>query len=65
MVARFGAATPGDEPDASLVMDADVYRHLKRGEIGAQDAFFSGAIRVDGDMEMAIQLALADLAPDL
>ena len=48
-----------ETPDASLRMDAEVYRQLREGELKAQDAFFSGAIEVEGDMQLAISLALA------
>jgi putative sterol carrier protein len=64
LVAHFGAEPMSDAPDASLRMDAEVYRRLSEGELQAQEAFFSGAIEIEGDMQLAVTLALAALAPD-
>ena len=49
---------------ASISLDAATYGELERGELAAQDAFLTGRVEVKGDMQMAIQLALAALAPD-
>jgi len=62
--AHFGSEPMPEVPDASLRMDAEVYRRLKEGELQAQEAFFSGAIEIEGDMQLAVTLALAALAPD-
>jgi hypothetical protein len=64
LMVQLGPGEVMETPDASLVMDAEVYAQLSRGELKAQDAFFSGAIQIDGDMQLAVQLALAALAPD-
>ncbi len=64
LIAHFGSEPMPEVPDASLRMNAEVYRKLKEGELQAQEAFFSGAIEIEGDMQLAITLALAALAPD-
>ncbi len=65
LMLQLGSGEILDTPDASLVMDAEVYAQLRRGELKAQDAFFSGVIQIEGDMQLAVQLALAALAPDI
>lgn len=64
LLLQLGPGEVTQTPDASLVMDASVYAQLKAGELKAQDAFFSGAIQIDGDIQLAVQLALAALTPD-
>ncbi len=63
LLASFGGEADPASPDAALSMSSEVYRQLREGELAAQDAFFNAAIQVDGDMQLAIQLALAALAP--
>ena len=43
---------------------SDVLAQLRSGELDPQDAFMDGRIEIEGDMEMAIGLALAALSPD-
>ena len=45
-------------------MDGEVYQQLRSGEMDPQDAFMSGKIDIVGDMQMAMQLALAVMSPD-
>jgi putative sterol carrier protein len=61
---RFGTVEDSKDPDCSLFMNEDTYRQLRAGEIDAQDAFMKELVRIEGDMELAIQLAFAALAPD-
>jgi hypothetical protein len=65
--ARFGAAAADAAPDAprcTLQMASEVFAAMRRGELGAQQAFLGGQIVVEGDLQLAMQLALAALAPD-
>ena len=67
LVARFGVeagVADRDPPDASIRLRPEVFEALKSGELDAQDAFFDEKIDVDGDMEIAIGMALAALAAD-
>ena len=52
------------EPDASITVDDQAYRELRDGRLDPQSAFLDGQIRVEGDMQLAMQLALAAIAPD-
>jgi len=62
--AHFGGGTPAADPDCDLVIDSEVYTQLRTGEVDPQDAFMSGKIEIGGDMQMAMQLALAMMSPD-
>jgi len=60
----FGPKPPPETPTTSITVERDAYRALRAGELNPQDAFLSGQIQVEGDMQLAMQLALAALAPD-
>lgn len=74
--ACFGAAAaeevlshPSDkneqaEPRAVIRLDDTVYGLLRSGELDPQDAFLDGRIDIEGDLEMAIGLALTAASPD-
>jgi len=70
LLARLGAPLPdGPEdatksPDTSIRVDAEAYRELRSGALQPQDAFLAGKIQVEGDLQLAMQLALAVLSPD-
>jgi hypothetical protein len=64
LFAHFGVETPAPEPRAAIRLDETIYARLRSGELEAQDAFLDGQIEVEGDMEMAIGLALAALSED-
>ncbi len=64
LYASFGIATPEPEPRATIRLDEAIYASLRAGDIDPQDAFMDGRIAIEGDMEMAIGLALAALSPD-
>ena len=63
LFASFGIETPAPEPHAKIQLDEAVYGRLRSGELDPQDAFLGGEIAIEGDMEMAIGLALAALSP--
>jgi hypothetical protein len=50
-------------PDTHIRVDADAYRELRSGTLQPQDAFLTGKIQVEGDMQLALRLALAVLSP--
>jgi hypothetical protein len=64
LFASFGIATPEPEPRTTIRLDEAVYGRLRRGELDPQDAFLGGEIAIEGEMEMAIGLALAALSPE-
>jgi hypothetical protein len=70
LLARLGSATPsesgggGDDADTTIRVDTQAYRELREGRIEPQEAFLAGKIAIEGDMQRAMQLALAVLSPD-
>ncbi|MCH2186571.1 SCP2 sterol-binding domain-containing protein [Myxococcota bacterium] len=63
--ARLGLGIlEAEAPHCTLRLPAAVYTALRQGAVAPQDAFMSGQIRVDGDMNLAIQLALAAVSAD-
>ncbi len=61
---HFGAAPVPAEPKTWITVDAQTYRDLQSGALDPQSAFMNEQIRVEGDMRVAMQLALAAVAPD-
>jgi hypothetical protein len=64
LLARFGATAPENEPRTRIRIDEKIFSSLRSGELDPQDAFLDGLVEVEGDMEMAIRLALAAASPD-
>jgi hypothetical protein len=64
LLTHFGSGDPSPEPQCRISVEAEAYRKLKAGELNPQDAFMGGQINVEGDAQMAMQLALAVLSPD-
>ena len=60
---HFGAGPPG-APVTTIRVDDAAYRELRAGTLDPQSAFMSQRIVVEGDMRVAMQLALAAIAPD-
>jgi hypothetical protein len=61
---HFGAGPASAPPVTSIRVDDGAYRELRAGTLDPQSAFMSQRIVVEGDMRMAMQLALAAIAPD-
>jgi hypothetical protein len=59
-----GSEEVANAPNTSIRVDAAAYRELRSGALQPQDAFLAGKIQVEGDMQLAMQLALAVLSPD-
>ncbi len=64
LLTHFGVSPLPAEPSTKIAVDRSAYHALRAGELNPQDAFLSGQIHVEGDMQLAMQLALAALAPD-
>jgi hypothetical protein len=64
LLTHFGSEPLPDEPTTKIAVQAEGYRKLRAGEIDPQQAFMDGTIQVEGDMQLAMQLALAALSPD-
>ena len=64
LLTHFGAGPLPAAPTTSITVDRDAYRALRAGTLNPQEAFLSGQIQVEGDLQLAMQLALAALAPD-
>jgi putative sterol carrier protein len=64
LVAHLGESPAEAAPATTIRVDAEAYRALRTGALEPQDAFLAGKIQVEGDMQLAMQLALAVLAPD-
>ncbi len=61
---HFGAAPVPAEPKTRITVDSAVYRDLRSGALDAQSAFMNQQILVEGDLQAAMQLALAAVSPD-
>lgn len=65
LAARFGAqARDEPEPSCTLRVASEAFAALRVGDLAPQDAFMNGQVDVEGDMQLAMQLALAALSPD-
>jgi putative sterol carrier protein len=64
LLTHFGSGPVAEQPTTSIRVDPEGYRKLRAGEVQAHEAFMSGLIQVEGDMQLAMQLALAALSPD-
>jgi SCP-2 sterol transfer family len=64
LATHFGPAPVPAAPRTLISMDSDAYRDLRSGALDPQLAFMNQQIRVEGDMQAAMQLALAAVTPD-
>ena len=62
--ARLDANGKEPAPRATIRIDDAVYALLRSGELDPQDAFLDGRIEIEGDLEMAVGLALTAASPD-
>ena len=61
---HFGGDPVPDAPDTTIRIDEAAYRDLRSGALDPQSAFMEHRIVVQGDMQIAMQLALAAVAGD-
>ncbi len=59
---HFGPDPFPEEPNTSIRVDAAAYREIRAGKLDAQSAFLTGQIQIEGDVQLAMQLALAAIA---
>ena len=64
VLALLGTGARPDAPDTTIRLDEAAYRDLRSGVLDPQSAFMNQQIQVEGDMQKAMQLALAAIAPD-
>ena len=64
IVTHFGPDPIPAEADCTIEVEGAMYKDLKSGQLPPQEAFMSGKINIGGDMQMAMQLALAAMTPD-
>lgn len=64
LLARLGDGEAIEPADTSIRVDTETFRELRARKIEPQDAFMAGKIAVEGDLQRAMQLALAVLSPD-
>jgi hypothetical protein len=64
LLTHFGTGPIPNEPAASITVDEEAYRELRSGALDPQEAFMDGRIAIEGDMQIAVQLALAAISPD-
>jgi hypothetical protein len=62
--AHFGVKPIPDEPDTKVQLDESVYRDLQSGQLDAQTAFMKHQIVVEGNLRIAMKVAMATIASD-
>jgi hypothetical protein len=61
---HFGPDPIPEEPTTTIRVDSATYAELREGRLDPQQAFLTQRIDVSGDLQLAMQLALAALSPD-
>jgi len=64
LFATFGVDSTSPEPRTKIRLNDEVYTALRSGALDPQDAFLDGRVEIEGDMELAVGLALTALSPD-
>ncbi len=61
---HFGETPVPERPDMEIKVGPAIYDDLRAGRLDPQNAFMSGQLDVSGDLQIAMQLALAALSPE-
>jgi hypothetical protein len=61
---HVGAGDVPPEPATRISIGSEEYRALRAGRLDLQGAFLTGKLTLEGDVEAAMQLALAFLSPE-
>lgn len=61
--ARFGDTESEEQTRCFVRLSRETFQDLKTGVIAPQDVFLNGLVEIEGDMQMAMQIALAAVAP--
>lgn len=56
MLDSAGARAGDESADVTMTADAETFRSILEGDLGATAAFMSGQLKVDGDMGAAMRL---------
>ena len=64
ILTHFGPEAGKEKPDTEIRIAPEVYADLRAGRLDAQNAFLGGKLQVEGDLQLAMQVALAAMAPD-
>ena len=64
LLVHFGEGEVASEPRCKIEIAREAYEQLRKGELNPQEAFMNGQIVTSGEMQMAMQLALAAMTPD-
>jgi hypothetical protein len=64
ILTHFGEGGAKETPDTTIRVHPEVYAELRAGRLDAQNAFMGGKLQVEGDLQLAMQVALAAMAPD-
>jgi len=64
VLTHFGTGPRPPEAQATIRVESKAYEKLQSGELNPMEAFMNGAIDIEGDMQKAMQLALALVGGD-
>ena len=59
LTATFGGGPAGAEPDAVIAIEAELYGQILAREKSAAEAYFTGGIKLTGDVEKGMQVGVA------
>lgn len=63
LTAHLGEFSSSAEPKCNISLDRKTYGDLKSGSLSVQDAFLGGHVSIEGEIQMAMEIAFAALAP--
>jgi hypothetical protein len=63
LLVHFGP-DPVPEPATTIQIGSEEYRGIREGSLDLQGAFMTGKLMLDGDLEIAMKLAMAMMSPE-